>query len=270
MEVVVAGPRHLLLESSLAPILEIRWQQGSGRQSVDSIIDTIIHRTSDREAVLRPISLPEHIRQLALPHLRGLSWHDDLRLDGLVWQCPTCQTVIFCHLTNRQQTGYDTLLLLLQTVRCHLDTGQERLWSVQDFRLTLPAAFTFVDSSFAAGLSRLAFSGCGLKVQYCRLAFASARLAQMSLGQLLTEMLGCNQTAETVRETATLCEMRTQPSFWGRLHALLARRPVFSWGRIWHDAAHNRLLAIVAHGKQPIAQATVQQLAITYEILPRQ
>jgi len=269
-EVIVAGPHHLLLEQVLSPILEIRWEQAEKKHSIDNVVYAANRQLNNNETSARQITLPQQLLASGLPDLTGLTWHNNEQLDGLVWKCRTCDTVIFCHLSNHQKACLSTVALLLQSLRCHHDGDEESLWSVQDFRLTLPVDFAFVNSSFAAGLSRLAFAGHDLDLQFCRLAPASTRIAIQSLSQLLADMLGPVHSREVITDTAKQYEVQTIPAAPRRLLPSFVRKPVFSWGRIWHDTGHNRLLSIVAHSKRPIPLTTVHHLASRYEILPLQ
>lgn len=266
-EVIVASPRHLLVERDFRPVLEIRWD-GSGKGSPADIVESTIQRFTKSGQAARETHVPRPFA--AIPGCSGavgLCWHECERLDGLVWQCPGCRTVLFCHLYHQRQTEEAAVCALLQTLRCCRESGAPSLWSVQDFRLSLPAGFHFRDYTLAAGLSRLAFQGHGLELQFCRLAPASARLADRSLPQLLGQLLGRVQPVEVLTDTPGVHECRNRPRTLPRLWQRLFRRLQFRWGRIWHDAQHDRLLTLTAAGARPIDLDTVHRLCANYEIL---
>lgn len=266
-EAIVAGPRHLLIENGLQPIMEIRWDT-SGKSSVDQVIRAATGQLTDGDGtVQRMVNLPEPFDSLQFNGISGLSWHDDLSLDGLVWQCPTCRTVLFCHLSLEGASSH-AVAELLKTMRCHQAPEEDSLWAVQDFRLSLPPGYTFIDSTFTAGFSRLAFTGHDAQLQFCRLAPASARLVQNSLHELLTSMLASRDRQEILTHSIEHCELHTVPATARRLMAKLSRKPVFTWGSIWHDARHNRLLSLIAESRRPIKLDTVRHLTHRYEILP--
>ncbi|SHO52468.1 hypothetical protein [Desulfopila aestuarii] len=267
-EVIVAGPRHLLVENDLNPLLEIRWEP-DGKISVDQVIQATISRLADSKLSVLKLVPPEPFRNLNLPDLSGLTWHDNESLDALVWQCPVCKTVLFLHL-NSQQTNPATVASLLQSLRCHQKPEEDALWSIQDFRLILPPGYTYIDSTFSAGLSRLAFSGQDLRLDFCRLAPASARLAQSSLSELLKSMLGRQEQEEILNHSNVMCEMQVNPTFARRLVAHLTRKSMYRWGRIWHDEHHNRLLSLIVESRHLIHLDEAHHLANRYEILPLQ
>jgi hypothetical protein len=263
-EVIVAGPRHLLIEHNLSPILEIRWEPG-GKSSSEQVIQAATSRLAEKKRTVQKIAPPALFQSLELGDLSGLSWHADHALDGLIWQCPACATVLFVHL--HRQTEPTAVGLLLQSLRCHQAALEDGLWSIQDFRLTLPPEFTFVDHTFAAGLSRLAFAGRDLRLQFCRLAPATDRLTRNTLGELLTSMLGNRDRTELLTDSPTLCEIRTNPTAARRLVARLGRKPVFQWGRIWHKQQQNRLLTLIVESNRPLHPANGDHLAQRYEIV---
>lgn len=266
-EAIVAAPRHLLFEKNLRPLIEIRWDD-SGRSSVDSVITAASRQLAATDSAVHRSPPSPPYNSLNFPHLTALAWNDDRLPEGLVWQCDHCVTVFFCHLLQSDQTDHPAIVSLLQSLSCHREAEQPNLWSLQDFQLIVPPGYTFIDSTFAAGLSRLAFSGADLELQFCRLAPASTRLVNSSLAQLLRTMLDNPETAEILATTPELHEQRNMPSTSSRFLARFRKKPLFHWGRIWHDTAHNRLLSVIAHSRRPIDLPTVHHLSSQYEILP--
>jgi hypothetical protein len=157
---------------------------------------------------------------------------------------------------------------VLDSVQCHRSHGAPSYWSIQDFQLILPPEYTFTDSTFAAGLSRLAFSGNGLKLQFCRLAPAATRLAASSLPQLLGTLVGGPLPEDAITDAPEVYECRNHPSASHRWLARLRRLPPYRWGRIRHDVPHNRLLAVTAESTEAIDLTIVHGLCLHYEIVP--
>ncbi len=267
-EVIVAGPRHLLVENRLQPMVEIRWEKG-GTISPERVCLAAVRQLAGSGRTVRRCIPPEPYHT-TLGHLgaTGLSWQHEQQLDGLIWQCRQCGTIIFCSFGDAQRKSGSAVARLLASLRCRHEAEEPTLWSVQDFRLVLPPEYAFVNSTFAAGLSRLAFTGHNLQLQFCRLAPAATRLAGGSLAHHLRAMLGSTGTEDILAETAQAHERMNRPSAGRRLLARLTRKPVFCWGRIWHDPAHDRLLSLVAASNRPIDLETVRHLCRGYEILP--
>jgi len=264
-QVIVAAPHHLIVESNLSPILEIRWEP-SGKSSVEQVIRAAINQLTDSTRSVIRLAPGDTFPGLDLSQMSGLSWHDNRSLDGLVWQCPVCATVLFLHLSS-QQTDPVTVASLLQSLRCHKEPEEHSLWALQDFRLSLPPGYTYIDSTFAAGLSRLAFEGHDLRLQFCRLAPASARLAQSSLIALLKSMLDNRDHDEILNDSQLLCEIQTHPTAARRLVAHLSRKPIYRWGRIWHKQQQNRLLSLIIESRHPVNLDSAHHLAKRYEIV---
>lgn len=267
-EVIVAGPRHLLVEDRLQPMVEIRWERDGAASTESVYLGAVRQLAGSGRTVARRVPPEPYRTTLAHLDVTGLSWQHERQLDGLVWQCRQCGTIIFCSLGDASREAGSAVARLLASLDCRHEPGEPALWSVQDFRLLLPPGYSYVDSTFAAGLSRLAFSGHNLQLQFCRLAPASARLGVGSLACHLRTMLGSPETEEILTETEQAHEQRNRPSAGRRLMARLARKPVFRWGRIWHDSAHDRLLSLVAASSRPIDLETVRHLCRYYEILP--
>lgn len=267
-EVIVSGESHLLIEHDFKPVAEIRWEKVE-EWSQDNIFETIRRSFATSEKDVQRISLPKPYAALAHQHrAAGFSWNGEKQLSGLLWQCAICDTVVFCHLFRHPETGSAEVASMLESVHCHLDNGAQPFWSIQDIHLTLPRSFRFSDYTFAAGLSRLAFNDGDLYLQFCRLAPAVKRLEKNPLVQLLDTLQGGLVPEEILADSPQIYECRNRPSASQRLLTRLRRQRPFRWGRIWHDAPHNRLLSVTAESVRPIDLNTVHRICAHYEIIP--
>lgn len=267
-EVIVSGPCHLLIECDFTPVLEIRWHMASS-SSPEGIFESTRRHLASSTGDVKKIAVPKHYLPLAKQHkLTAVSWGDSTHPDGLIWQCELTNTVIFCHLFHHKKAQSKELISLLVSLQCHAIDLALHPWSIQDFQLQLPAGFNYIDSTFKAGLSRLAFTNDTLNLQFCRLAPATTRLASSSLPQLLNTLVGNVEIDETLSDTKDLYEGRNNPSMSRQLIARLRKQRPFRWGQIWHDAPNNRLLSLLAESKQPIPLETVHNLCKHYEIIP--
>lgn len=266
-EAMVCGPHHLLLECNFAPVLEIRWA-ADAKGSPEDILATARHRFTAPHQDVRRIDPPQPLAALSARRgITWLSWQDGGRPDGLLWQCPECGTVVLCRLYRHQPEMASPVAAVLDSIQCHRSTDAPSLWSIQDFQLILPPEYSFTDSTFAAGLSRLAFSGKGLGLQFCRLAPAATRLAASSLPQLLGTLIGGQLPEEALADAHEVYEWSNRPPASRRFLARLRRLPPFRWGRIWHDVPHNRLLAVTAESTTAIDLTLVHELCRHYEII---
>lgn len=266
-EAMVSGPHHLLIEYNFAPVLEIRWDS-EGTGSPKDILTKATQRFADLRHDVQEINPPLPFAALsARRSITWLAWHGDGGADGLLWQCPDCRTVVLCRLFRHHKEMNPQVAAVLDSIHCHRSHGGPLFWSIQDFQLIVPPGFGFTDSTFAAGLSRLAFSGNGLRLQFCRLAPAATRLAATSLPQLLRTLFGGTLPEEIIADTPEVYECRNSPPPSRRLLARLRRLPPFCWGWIRHDVPHNRLLAITAESNEAIDLAIVHDLCLHYEIV---
>jgi hypothetical protein len=267
-DAIVSGPFHLLIEHDFHPVMEIRWEQVTDNSNKD--LFEIIRRNFARttETTITKVDLPKEFSALAQRHtLTTVSWEPSGRLNGLLWQCSSCSTIIFCNITPHPDISLAQLRPVLESVCCHPENEDLAFWSIQDFQLHIPRSFSFSDYTFAAGLSRLAFRGDGLHLQFCRLAPATERLRGNSLSQLLSTLQGDLVDEETLMNTPTLHERKNMPHTAHQLLTRLRRRNPFCWGRIWHNVEANRILAVTAESKRPIDINTVHSISSHYEIV---
>ncbi len=267
-EVIVSGPCHLLIEHDFHPVMELRWEQAGDNINTDifEIIRRSFAKTTD--TVITKVVLPKEFSPLTQQYtLIPVSWEPGNRLNGLLWQCSLCGTVIFCNIAAHPNISWAQLEPVLNSICCHSESDEAAFWSIQDFQLHIPRSFSFSDYTFAAGLSRLAFHGDDLDLQLCRLAPAAERLSGNSLSQLLSTLQGDLVNEEILTNTATLHERKNAPHTAHQLLTRLRRRNPFCWGRIWHNEKANRILAVTAESKRPIDLKTVHSISSRYEIV---
>lgn len=264
-EAVVAGPRHLLVEHDLAPLFEMRWQPRDPRAAKD--LPTIIRQVTGVAGDLRPSSPPAPFDRLPFAELVGLAAPGSTGQSGLGWRCRECGMVFLVLFHADAYLIEQHLPGLLASLACHQEPQEPSLWAVQDFRLELPSGYSFIDSTFKAGLSRLAFAGSGLRLTFCRLAPASARLSQTTMADLLQTMMGTAKELEVLSDDSIARECQTHVSSGRQLAGRLLGRYLFSWGRIWHDRASDRLLALLVDSCRPIDRGLAASLCERYEIL---
>ncbi len=267
-EVIVSGPCHLLIEYDFAPVLEIRWHTG-GNSTPENIFETTRRHFSSTKSNVSKITIPKPYAIFAKRNgVTAVSWHDDNHLDGLIWQSEVSRTVIFCHLFRHTEASSKEVTALLESLQCNVGIPVPCTWSIQDFTLNLPTGFRYIDSTFKAGLSRIAFTNDNLQLQFCRLAPAATRLTTNSLPQLLSTLLGDVSMDETLIDKESLHECQNNPSTFRQFLSRMRKQRPFHWGRIWHDSQNNRLLSLLAESKHPISLNTVHNLCTHYEIIP--
>lgn len=266
-EVIVNGPKHILVEHDFRQILEIRWER-SGPQTAEVAVNRItksVSKISGTEATR--VELQKPFCQLKkLKNAKGLSWGNDQQLSAISWLSENEEILFVCHLHHCSGIAVQPVAKLLESIQ--LQTAGNHLWSIQDFRLELPQSCNFIDYTLAPGLTRLGFCDNDIHLQFCRLAPASERLATHSLSEILNALQGKIDNSEVIQSNDSIVEHMNSPSTIQQILARLRRKRPFQWGRIWHLSEHNRLLAVTAESIRPININTVHQYCLNYENFP--
>lgn len=268
-EVTVSSACHLLVEEELAPVFELRWDTGNKGTTVHELVQRSIEASQER-VTLSPVELPDCFTPLPYTDITALSSRPDLSPELLFWYCEECGSVFLCHLHRFAPQDTATLASVLCGLKCHQSHEGKAFWSLQDFQLKLSSEYQYRDSSFQAGLSRLAFSGNGLELQYCRLAPADARLQANEIKDILNGLIGSRYNAHYLVDDEHQCCSMSGPTGMGKLMACLRRKPLYCWAKMWHIQSSNRLLALVIHSRHPIDPDIGESLSGCYEIVPLQ
>ncbi len=266
-DVIVSAPRHLLIEQEFKPVAEIRWEPGG--HSIESILKAVRKSTSKlSHDTLCEIPLPDAFKCLTDDrHAKGLSWTGEKKLDCLFWKCKRTDTTLICQIFRQNKVTPSSLVDFLISIKFTEPENGNQIWSVQDFKLTIPADFQLKDYTFAPGLTRLAFHNHDMNVNICRLAPARERLAAHPLKEILHTLQGKVKTTDVLENTPDVYESGNFPTLWQQLRVRLQRNKPFQWGKIWHLEKHNRILAITAESNRPLELDTVHKISAQYEII---
>lgn len=280
-ETIVSGERNLLFEQNFKPLLDLRWEPDSSGRKLPEVFLSIQDALGKRSgSPVEQVDMPEELSQLAASTnciafrwdaAEGPECRDrQKRINGLLWRCPQCETLIISQLYRHPTIGLDDLVSVLTSLQCHSQKADNKAltsWSIQDFRLVLPESCRMSAHSFQAGLTRLSFQDNGLQLHFCRLAPATQRLQQNPMPQLLTSLLGTDIAYRDITATPQLYECISSPPLTQQMLKRLKRQAPFRWGRIWHDADANRLLAVIAESSHPIDLEKVHKYCDHYEII---
>lgn len=265
-EVIADSAGHLLIEEEFSPLLELRWERGKIPG-----LEELVHRistTDPKQTPPVPVSPPPPLAALGLSGLTCLSRRPDSWPEILLWQCTDCATLMLVQLHQHAHATRDGVLAMLASLRCHVSPDEQSLWSLQDFRLVLPPGYQFCDSTFQPGLSRLAFTGNDLNLQFCRLAPAATRLRGHGIRDILDELTGSPFVPTYLADTEDMCECVMGATGLARVLVTLTRKPRCCWARMWHIPLHDRLLALVITSRRPIDPRIGDTLARCYETVP--
>ena len=264
-EVRVAGPCHLVFEYDFQPLLQIRRQQSTSPSP--RALDKRIHRWATELGAVRVIeTLPVDLQVLA-EHFDRV--HCFCAADGVitggVCLCPDCSKLILFHILATDPTLVTAVHAALGTLTCAAQV--ENIWCIQDFSLHLPPGYTLIDYTFAAGLSRLSFSGSDHLLQTCSLGPADIRLQRQSLQEILITLSDTPQLQVKSGQNTNWCEGFSNPPLRQQIAMRLRRKKPFIQAAIRLDTDTNRLLAAVLSANRPLASTAADEILQHYEII---
>ncbi len=251
-EVIVKGPRHLILEKDLKPLAELRWQPPSPR-----------HRQVEGEQIARQlepgghfISKPDLVASLPAEISRKFSV-DTYALDDESAQavhlllCKECGTPVLIRIYSTAPDILRKYGQVLNSVDCHPSPEKRDKWRIQDFYFTLPDGFELERSAFKFGLSALNFTSSAASLHLCRLAPASHHLQNSSLTTLFQSFSGARPEQQTAVDPLSLRYRRIPnlaESLWGRIR----RKKVYQISSFGHFPHHDRILGYSIQSRRPI------------------
>lgn len=264
-EVIVSGKRHLLFEKNFDPILELRWQENSGRSK--SPADSILRNLSREMGLHRQRDIATGWQQLTERYeIITLATEQKNEQKGAFLTCRHCGTSLLLYFFHTRAIEHPELRRVLSSLNCHDQKNEDALWSVQDFQVLLPCSFQLSSYSFAAGLTRLTFVASGLTMHLCRLAQASHRLQTTSLSDLMVLLSGIAVPEEKiVRQPHSVC-YSNNPSISRQILTRLKRRPPFHRMFLRHHPQHDRLSGLFFEDTRPIPEEQANTILNSYEI----
>ncbi len=267
-DVRVIGPCHLVFEYDFQPLMQIRRQQSVCR-SLRTLDKRINRWAAELGAVRSAGTLPDDLQGLADNFDRiNCFYKADGTIAGGICLCPDCGKLILFHILATDPARVQEVRVALATLWC--GRHAEDIWRIQDFSLFLPPGYTLLDYTFAAGLTRLSFSGGDHLLQTCTLGPADIRLQRQSLQEILTTLSDSPQlqVVNAANTTNTnYCEGINNPSIGQQIAMRLRRKKPFIQAAIRHDTTSNRLLAAVFSAKRPLAPTAAHDILHLYEII---
>ncbi len=261
----VVASRHLVFEEDFQPRLQLRWQTKA------KVTDEDIHRLARELAgpagsiglgagLPGPRLVNNQNHQLILSLQGG-----DEHVVGGVCFCRTCHTLLQFQVFPGYHRSRLEACRWLATLSCHGE--QEFLWRIQDFSLVTPAAFALTDFNFGAGLTRLSFADRDLRLETCKLAPADVRLHHHSLAEILLTLCGAGDLVTRQDESGESCEAMRAPGIAGRMLLRLRRQRPYLRALVRHNAATNRILAVILSANRRVSPELFLSLCDRYEIV---
>lgn len=265
-ETHIGGQNHLIFEKDFTPLLEIRWQKTVKKNKDRS--KAILKRIEKADGALHKKRLPpewsflkENYNVTCYGRLQNLPFDTGLSV------CKHCQTTLLFKLSNQTKESAQLLKNCLKTISCHRAEDEPELWSIQDFQLWLPADYSLIDYSLAAGLTRISFSHKKIILHTCKLAPADTRLTSQPLEEILRSLTGIPDLLIQTSKKGKICDGQRTPTIPRQIALRFQRKKPFVISKIRHDMASNRLLAVVIESIRPISPQTIQTISDNYEII---
>lgn len=259
----------MLIESDYHPLLEIRWENRKHLANKSSTETVFREISKKKNSACTKTQLPTPFAEFAkTSHAIGFRWEEGDGDLGIVWQCGQCSAILFCHLHEHPAFSLKKMAQILMSISCCGERDGYTEWSLQDFSLRIPADFLIDNSYFGAGLTKLTFHDGVTILHICRLAPASAKLAEKTVREILSTLNDRFTSKESsCQENEKTLECWTNPSLISQLHHRLRRKKAFCLGCIRHDDINNRLLAVIAESNRPIAVELPREILDNYEII---
>jgi hypothetical protein len=270
-ETIVKEKQSLLFEDDFRPLLQLRWEKTGPLKK----------RAIEKRGKLfwpSPSFQLDHTKlHYTLKEIHGgpgtvIFYGEkaegslaDLKVTGGIRYCPQSETLVVFQFLDYQKFLLPIFAQILLSLNSQ-DT-ERILWSVQDFSLRTPLDLQLDSFTFAAGLTRLSFSGPDYWLQCCKLAPADMRLKQQSVQEILTTLCGTEEIEIRQDLESTTCTGYRYPSLGKQILYRMKREKPFIAARLWHWPDANRLLAVVLSSKSPLSLSTLDTLCSQYEII---
>lgn len=242
-ETIVKGPRHLIFEHDLSPLLEIRWQQSVHRSSQrhrESILKQFGQQYESRAVHACP-ALPDNIATQYDAAVLNRRQHS---VESLLLVCRNCHTTILIGLHRKSFDWLINHTSLLDSIDCCRQDNRTERWQIQDFFFGVPSGFELDSCSFQFGISDLRFKHKHADLRICRLAPASQHLKQRQFKELFASFCSAPLESVQVVDARTLryhSSANTIERMWRRIR----RKRPFKQAGFSHFPGHDRILGFM-------------------------
>lgn len=268
-EVKPTGPTHLIFEHNFQAVVEIRWQKTTAK-NLDKCLPSSLEqygKISGNQLVLQ--KTPSDIAQ-SLPafEIQCFKVCTAKKLKVYFLFHADTSTYVILHLYN----GDDIAAALSSIASLHFGeaAGEMLTWAIQDFRVDIPAGFSFSHFKMEAGFSTLYFKKASTLLHICRLAPADIRLKKNSQKEILATLLGRQPKSlqGANRDQEATLHYHQNPGIVQQILMRIQRKKPFIRASLHHNKKANRLLGVVMEGIHPVEENIHQMICASYEISP--
>lgn len=267
------GTRHLILEDSAGPVMEIKWGTVKGTFSHKAHLKRLAASRSRREKnrVAEWFLPPPWEKALTSFETRGFLWQTNgTGGRGAILFCHACRTATLIQFIGENAAEQEKVLLrILKSFRDHQEDGRVH-WSIFDIKAELPETMKLLRYRFEAGRYELAFEDGPQHIHLHRWAPAAAILGERNLiwfSHTLPEFAAAAPSLSTDDNSKTI-EWHVSPAgSWHRMIRRLKVRPSYFWFRLWHLEDKNRILGLRAESRRALDFQKLNQICAGYESL---
>ncbi|MFZ0131754.1 MAG: hypothetical protein WAK95_04380 [Desulfobacterales bacterium] len=265
------GHRHLLLETTAGPVLEVKWGPVKGKYSLRRQLKQLAaSQGRGLRGSLREERLPAYWgRVLARYESLGFGWQSGaLRGRGVLLYCPGCRLAIMLQFFETTgQPAFTRAGRVLASLDDH-DRRPVTLWAVFDIRALVPTGYRLEKFRFDAGCYTLSFTNRQSRLSLLRWSPAAVLLVDGGLEGFEKRSLGWSAAPEVRFKKRSPEAMELEEGPPGRLSSRwcrrLQRRPLYFSGRLWHEVEKNRILGARLEGRKPIDAGVLEGICETY------
>jgi len=249
-DVIVKDIRHLIIETDLKPLLEIRWLPGAPGKSARQFKKITAHLSRDGEAA--PPGRNDHISKKLLHSFHLKRFDSGPSESVLLLTCLSCATTILVKLHRGSLKKLADHPLVLDSLRCHGDDQERERWRFQDFYFFVPDVFELKSSSFRLGLASLLFTSKSGELAIFRLAAADQHLKNSSLTELFSVLCSAPSAEQFDKDSSTLLHYQFTPGTTQKIWSTLRRKKPYRAASLSHFPHANRILGYSISSRRAI------------------
>ncbi|MGL1932609.1 MAG: hypothetical protein OCC45_12760 [Desulfotalea sp.] len=246
----VQGSKHLIFESDLQPLFEIRWYPLAQKPNFQK-------ECSKNGLNIKPAKTPKVLAQL-MDDIFCYRQKNDHDFSGCFIYQKEQKYLIHCHLTTNETSKIQAIINHLPSLHLFADN----IWKIQDFTINIPRHWKLDNFNFSPGLTRLQFSKAKTIMHICRLTEAQKRLTNISPEDLLRELAGWQDMQIHYNDSLYAYN---KPSILKQLVIRAKRKKPFVEAQL-KLTANDMILAMVIEDLRPINQEESKNIWQSYAI----
>ena len=267
------GTRHLILEDSAGPVMEVKWGPVKGHFSHKAHLKRLAASRSGRNKsrFAEWFLPPPWEKALTNFETRGFLWQTDGTSGrGAILFCRACRNATLIQFMGQNSTEQEKVALkILKSYRDHQEDSRIN-WSIFDIKAELPETTKLLRYRFEAGRYELAFEDGPQHIHLHRWAPAAAILGEQNLfwfSHTIPEFAAAAPPLSADDNSQSI-EWHISPAgSWPRAIRRLKVKPSYFWFRLWHEEDKNRILGVRAESKLQLDFEKLDRICAKYESL---